>query len=210
MQDKKVYLGRYILAFTIATILFVLVFLISYSVSYLNYKTVSNENSLIINYTKDLENLLNDKTCSDNLLVESSEKMDAIVTRLGILETRFGKHDFRVLEQKKLFSELSYNHFQIVRRLIKECDADITTLIFFYSNEKSYEKESVRTGIILSTLKNVRKSRTMIYSYDFDLDSDLISKIKMQYNITEAPIVVVNEKIVTKISNIDELEKYLE
>ncbi|MEK6934195.1 MAG: hypothetical protein AABW75_04955 [Nanoarchaeota archaeon] len=209
MERNKPYIFRYLFAFFIATILFVMIFVVAYWISYLNYKGISKENALITGYIVDFERYINESTCSDKILAESTIKLDIVVSRLGILESRFGKDDPRVLEQKELFSQLSFKHFQLVKKLIDLCDADITTFLFFYSNEKDYEDESEHVGVILSTLKNKYKALVMVYSYDFNLNSDLIKKIKTQYNVNKAPIVVVNEKEVVQTRNIDDLEQYI-
>ena len=49
-----------------------------------------------------------------------------------------------------------------------------------------------------------------IYSFDVDLSSDIIQKLKQKYGITESPIIVINEKKkMTVPDNIDEIEVYL-
>jgi len=209
MEDNKTYAWRYLLAFIIATALFIIIFLTTYSISYLNYKGIEKENTLIQKYIKDFESYLNKNSCDESIITDSTIKLDEVVSRLSILETRFGKSDSRVLEQKKIFSQLSYKHLQLVKKFIEMCNADITTFIFLYSNEEDYKKESERIGVILSTLKNKYKTKAMIYSYDSNLDSDPILKIKKKQDIKEVPIVVIDEKYSQKVKNIDDLEQHI-
>ena len=50
----------------------------------------------------------------------------------------------------------------------------------------------------------------MIYSFDIDLASELVDKLKKKYNITNSPVIVINEKTMIEMPvNINEIEKYL-
>jgi hypothetical protein len=201
--------SRYFLSFLIATGLFAIVFLAAYSVSYINYTEVSKESNLIEQYVSDLDSILNEKSCSDSLLFEASEKLDIIGAKLNLLETRFGKDDKRVIAQKNLYSELEYKHFQIVQSLRDNCNAKFLTILFFYSNLENDKSESERVGFILSSLKNKAPGEVMIYSFDYNIDSGLLDKIKEEYGVSKAPSVLVNEKDFVDVANINDLEIYL-
>ena len=50
----------------------------------------------------------------------------------------------------------------------------------------------------------------IIYSFDVDLDSDLVDKLEKKYNITGSPVAVINEKAKIELpANIQEIEKHL-
>ena len=50
----------------------------------------------------------------------------------------------------------------------------------------------------------------MIYSFDVNLDDDLIMELKAKYNVSEPPTILINEKIkITNIQKIEEIEQYL-
>ena len=71
------------------------------------------------------------------------------------------------------------------------------------------EGESDRISFIVGTFKNEEPSRVMVYSFDYDLDYELIDELKLKYYVGLAPLVIVNEKDRVALSNIDELERYL-
>lgn len=207
--DPASMLLRIILAFLLATLIFVEVFIISYAVSYWNYQGVSNSNNLIKQYLEDFEGYANVTQCNSDVLIEASDKLDRVGSKLNLLESRFGKMDLRVLEQKKLYSELSYRHFEIIRTLKDQCNKNFITILFFYSNSEELAKESEGMGFILSSFKNEDPSRIMIYSFDADLDSMVIRELTERYNVTGAPVSVVNEDENLAVTNINRLKPFL-
>ena len=114
IQTRPPYLKKTFLSFFLATVLFILIFLAAYGVSYVNYKGISSENNIIEQSLIDLDSFLNGVSCTDELLVESSKRLDAVGSKINLLEKRFGKNDDRVLEQKKLYTDLEIKHFQII------------------------------------------------------------------------------------------------
>lgn len=206
MNANRPHLWTYLLSFLIATILFIIIFSVAYSVSYSNYKSISENNNIINNSINRLNIYLAQEGCDYNLLRNSSELLDLVGSRLNLLETRFGKNDLRVLDQKKLYSQLQFEHFQIVENFNAKCDTNFTTIIFLYSNNAPADKSSENVGEILSTLKNKYPGKLMIYSFDYNLNADTINRIKINYNITSAPVIVVNNDHPIIINNIDQIE----
>ena len=207
-EENRMYTLRYLLSFIIAVVMFSLVFLIASQVSYLNYLEVSKESNLVKSYISDLEYYASQQSCSEWLLTNASEKLDFVGSRLSILETRLGKTDSRVIEQKNLYTELEYKHFQIVDNLVRVCGAPFVTFLFFYSNEENDRTLSERNGFILGTLKNKYPERAMIYSFDYNIESKIVEDLKKKYNLTKAPVVVINKKDVVFVNNIEDIEKY--
>jgi hypothetical protein len=208
-EKREVYKGRLALAFIISNILFVLILLFSFSISYLNYQGISKQNTLVQQYLEEMDGFLKESTCTDQFLFESSEKLDIVGSHLSTLETRFGKNDKRVIEQKDLYNSLEIKHFELVKKLAKDCGGDFTTILFFYSNEEPYDKESEKIGFVLGTLKNINPQKIMVYSFDYNLNSPQITQLKEKYKIETVPITLINEEDYLRVRNIDDLTKYL-
>ena len=212
MEDRRnTPILKVLLAFLIATLLFLTGFLIGYSVSYLKYQDISQKQETIKNelLSLDLESEFL-KSCSPSVFYSISSELDNMGGSLGILEERFGKNDKKVIEQKKGYTLIEVQHFLNVKKYVGECNKNITTIMFFYSNSEPYVDAGERIGYILNSLKSDRKEKVMIYSFDFDLDMAIIKILKDVYNVTSPDTVIVNEKTKLEgISNIDELEKYL-
>jgi hypothetical protein len=199
-----------ILSFIIATVIFVDVFFIAHAVSYFNYQGIKTKNNILVEYINLADERLNNFVCDNKLMEESSLSLDEISIKLSLLEKRFGKDDLRVLEQKKLYSELENLHYELIKEFEKNCGLDFISVLFFYNNEREFEDESERMGFILTSFKQKALSNVMIYSFDCNLDSPIIDNLKEKYNITKCPIVVINEGEAFYLRNIIELDKYLD
>ncbi len=206
--DKSVIL-RILVSFLFANIVFILLFLIANSVSYLNYQSIVDQNNFIEESILDLEGYLKDFICEGEILFDASRKLDDVGVRLGILEQRFGKNDKRVLEQKKFYSILEQKHFEIIKKFDENCDQNFMTILFFYSNMEDLEEESEGFSYILESFKRKNPDKIMIYSFDYNLDFELIDELKGKYEIVSAPLIVVDEGEPFYLKNIDELVVYL-
>jgi hypothetical protein len=210
-RRREIHFGRMLLAFLLANLIFLGVFLISFYISYQNYEGIAEKNNIIFQDLEKMDNLLKTSSvdCNPQYLSEPSEILDKVGSKISILETRFGKDDPRVLEQKSLYNELEIKHFELVKKMDKLCPEKSTTIFFFYSNEEDLEEESERMGFILSTYKKFDPERIMIYSFDYNMQTDLLSNLKKEHEVAHPPAIIVNEKDQFYLQNIDQLEKYL-
>jgi len=176
----------------------------------LNYQSLTSQNNVIEDNIDEIGSYLNESSCQNPLLFESSRRLDDVVVKLNLLEERFGFDDERVLEQKELYSMLELRHLDIIRGLDEECNVGFVTVLFFYSNEGRFKDASERVSYILTTFKRMDSERIMIYSFDSNLDSPFVINLKNIHNITDVPIVVVNEEDVLRITHINNLTVYLE
>ena len=192
-------------AFLIATLVFTGIFLFAYSVSYLNYQYIANQNNLIEESIIEIEKYL-EEDCNASLVLQASEKLDVVGVRLDMLEKKFGKTDYRVLEQKKLYSVLEKRHFDIIQKFNENCGANYSTVFFFYSNLEGYETRNDRVAYILRSLKGLYPDKIMVYSFDYDLDYELINELKEEYGVNSIPSVVFNEGEPFSLENIKQIE----
>ncbi len=129
---------------------------------------------------------------------------------LDILEDRFGKTDERVLEQKKKYAFLEVQHFLNIKKYNEECDENLTTVLFLYSNKGENENVAERVGYVLNNLKSKYPEKVMVYSFDYDLTLTMIDILKAVYNITSPNTLLIDEQIkIEEIKSIEELEQYL-
>lgn len=192
-------------AFVIATALFIGIFLFAYSVSYLNYQYIASQNNLIEQSIIEIESYIA-QDCNASLVLEASEKLDVVGVRLDMLEKKFGKTDYRVMEQKKLYSELEKRHFDIIQKYNENCGANYSTVFFFYSNDGYYEDANDRVSYILRSLKGLYPDQIMVYSFDYDLDYALINEMKEKYGVDSVPSVVLDEGKPFYLENIKQIE----
>ena len=205
--------NRYLISLVIGTLVFLLVFAISYSVSYFEFQRVSN---LQVGVGYDIfKDKLDYSFFKENICgTESFEKVSQDLGFQGRiiddLERKMGKKDENVLLRKKFYSLIEIEHFDFVNAFNQECGKKYNTILFFYSNNASEADASEESGRILGVVHNRYEKNLTIYSFDVDLASDLIDKLKNKYNITDSPVAVINEQVQVKLpANIIEIEKYL-
>lgn len=203
--------NRYVISIIIGTIVFLLIFAVSYSISYLEFQRVSNlQVGVGYNIFKDKldYSFFNANICG----IESFEKISQDLGFQGRIiddiEKKFGKQNEDVLLRKQFYSLIEIEHFEFVKEFNQKCRGNIDTILFFYSNNASEIEASEEAGRILGIVHN-RNENLIIYSFDVDLNSDLVDKLENKYGITETPLVVINEKTKIRVNSISEIEKYL-
>jgi len=213
MEDRKIQSKkRYIWAFLIGTFVFVMVFGLTYAISYFEYQKVSQSGQeLSYGIFKDKLDFsfFGKSICNSSSFQKISGDLRFQGTIIDDLENKFGKTDKNVLFRKQFYSLVELEHFEFVKQVNKECNKKIQTILFFYSNEKGDSSKSEDAGKLLDAVYS-RNPEIMIYSFDINLDDDLIRELKSKYNVSSAPIILVNEKTrFDGTQNIDRIEQYL-
>lgn len=210
MEKRDVKPLRVFLAFLIATFILVTIFLISFSVAYYRSQTITKDQETIRYQLLELsleEELSNQ--CGSSMLSTLSSDLDNMGSSLGMLEDKLGKNDPDVLAQKKKYTMLELQHYLISKRQSVLCEENITFILFFYSNAEDFRDKAEEMGYILSTAKRNNPGGVMVYSFDYDLSSNMISILKTKYGLTAPNVLVINDLKVGSISSIDDLNKYL-
>lgn len=203
---------RYIWAFVISTVVFTIVILISYSISFVEVQRVSGlQNTLAYSIFQDnLEyTLFNGPICSNESFRKISSDLGAQGSIISSLEQKLGKNNPQVLQEKQFYTLVELEHFQFVQTVNQKCNSHINTILFFYSNANDYVSNSDNLGNILSVVYS-ENPNLVIYSFDLNLNNTLIENLKEKYNVTQPLTVIINEK--TKLinpQNINDIEKYL-
>jgi len=208
IQSKK----RYLLAFLIGTAIFILIFSLSYAISYLEFRRISNlQEDLAYDIFEDkLDYSLFDEGICAN------ESFDRISRDLGFqgriiddLERKLGKNNENVLFRKKFYTLIELEHFEFVKLLNERCNLEIQTILFFYSNSDPNLELSEEVGKLLDVVYN-RNENLMMYSFDIDLGSYLTEKLKEKYMVDKSPTLIINEEVkVENPQNISDIEKHL-
>jgi len=207
-ESKK----RYIISIIIGTVLFLLIFAVSYSISYLELQRVSNL-QVGVGYSifedKLQYSLFEAQICNSSSFEKVSKDLAFQGRIIDDLEQKMGKQNKDVLLRKKFYALIELEHFEFVSDLNKKCGNGINTILFFYSNDASQAKESEDAGKILGIVAS-KNEDLIIYSFDVNLDSELITSLKEKYNVTETPSIVINEKpIILVPDNISDIEAYI-
>ena len=208
IQSKK----RYVYSFIIGTAVFLLVFGISYSLSYFEFQRISNLQELTaynIFEDKLVFSLFNEQKCSSDSFEDISRDLAFQGRIIDDLEKRLGKNNKLVLFRKRYYTLIELEHFESAKFLEEECNAEVKTILFFYSNEDKDIVKSEKVGKLISVVVN-RNPGLLVYSFDINLESVLIDKLKETYNIENSPTIVINEEeSILYPMNIEEIEAHL-
>ncbi len=208
MVNRPINKKRLFAALVITTVIFVAGFFVSYNFSYYQYSQLaeSQENLKYSILSLELQRQLVD--CEAFTPFAFSEELNNAEKTVSLLEEKLGKKSQEVLNQKELYSLLQIQHFLIVRDYNEKCKQNITTILFFYSNEGEELFNAEKMGTILSKFK-AENENVMIYSFDSALKNDLIGIIKKRYGVVSLNTVVINEKIkLNNLTNIDQLNEW--
>lgn len=203
--NQNLYFRRIIVSFILATIVFLFGFWASHLfASGVSEKVSDSQQEMTYEFYKLMlqKELLSD-TCNIEEYDSFFSNLDEMGKYITILEKKFGKQDERVLSQKKLYSLLLTQHFLFIKDRNENCENKFPTILFFYSDKEDYSDKAKSIGYILGNLKNQDK-KIMIYSFSYDLDSELIEDLKTRYNVTEPNTLIINEK--EKLVNIQHIE----
>ena len=208
-QSKK----RYIYAFIIATALFILGFLITYSVAYIEYQRVVSLQDPIsyeIFKNKMKHSLFNEDICSDNAFIEISEDLRIQGSFISAMESKLGKENKNVLFRKKFYTLIQLEHFEFVKTINKKCNKSINTILFFYSNNEEKRDQSENIGRLLSVIFQQNQDNLIIYSFDTNLDSEIINLLKEKYDVSTPIKIIVNEnESFTTLTNTNQIQPLL-
>ena len=138
------------------------------------------------------EKIASEYLCDVNIFKLTEEKSNLGRT-LTYLEDKFGKDNERIIELKKEYSLISIRQFLLVKKFSKECNKNLTIILFFYSNINN-KTESEMQGFILDSLYLKYPKNVVIYALDYDLDCKAIDTLENVYNITQVPSLVINDK----------------
>ena len=209
IKSKK----RYLYAFLIGTMIFIIGFAITYSVAYFEYQRISTlqgPTSYKIFQDKLQYTLFGKDICLDESYREMSEDLNFQGQIIGDLEEKMGKDNEGVLFRKKFYTLIQLEHLEFVKDINKECGRNINIVLFFYSNEKKDLEKSEELGNLLGTIYEKNKDKMVLYSMDMNLDSEIMTSLRNKYNLGEESVIIVNEEQrFTEINNIKEVEKYL-
>ena len=212
-MDRKIQSkSRYILSFLIGTFIFIFIFILSYSLSYLEFQrisTIQGDNAYKIFEEKLDYSLFNNNICLGTNFNKITEELRFQGKIIDDLEKRLGKENKDVLFRKKFYSLIELEHLEFVQEFNAKCDSDMNIILFFYSNKKENLDKSEDMGRLLDILYE-RNEKIIIYSFDIDLDSDLITKLKTKFGVNNSLAVFINEKCKFEdLTSLNNLEKCL-
>ena len=209
-EDRKINWQKITLAFLIAVFMFTFGLFIGFlAKTLIQGATIDLQNSVrneIVNL-ETIDLLEKDNVCENYSINLISEKLDYTGELISLLEIKKGKADTEVLELKKLYTMLEVRHMLLMEEKNRLCDQDYDIFLFFYSNDENCEDDVEKTSFILSYLRK-KYDNVRVYSFDSNLDSDLVKILMSKYSVTSCKVVILNgEKVTKDIARSEDLEE---
>jgi len=105
--------------------------------------------------------------------------------------SKFGLHNIESLKDKYFILNLKL--WLYMRKLREECNYNTTTILFFYTSMKRCE-DCIAQGIVLDQLKKSNPEKYMIFAVDVDSKVGIVNALKVYFNVTQVPTLIINEK----------------
>ncbi len=195
MRKREINIGKIVKVFVLTTLVFILGLMLGEKIS---------EKKLMI--AKQLNEDIKIKIMDINLLTEmlvanpcnNLAALNELTTLLGkeeqkitYLEKELGKNNEKVIEVKKMYTTLLLKHYFVLETIKEKCEKNITTILFFYSNQEPYISECEKQGYVLSYIKK-HKPNIFVYAIDTNLDLATVKALINRYNVTIVPTIIVN------------------
>lgn len=211
MVDRKINWLKLILAFLIATAIFFFGLFVGYLAKNLISSSTIDIESSTRNTITNLEtlNLLEGSyPCNTAVIDTVSQKLDYLGSIITTLENKKGKFDSDVLELKKLYTDIEIRHALLVQSRDAKCGQVHNIILFFYSNTAECKAQVDKTAFIADYMRN-KYDNVKVYSFDSDLNSDVVSVLKNQYKIAGCSGIVLNDKKIENVTNSQQLENVI-
>ncbi len=211
LDKRKIPKSRLIAAFALATLIFILGIIIGNTLSNAKVSMLeSMEEDLKMDILAiETQNLLMaENPCSiasENPLTEELYKLSS---RLATLENERGPNDPTVLKLKEYTSLLEIQHWLLLKKMRKECNANVTLILYFYSNLGDCSK-CEEQGYVLTHLRK-KFPNINVYSFDINIHDIALDTLKETYEVKgQTPILIINDETYYGFKNKAELEELI-
>jgi hypothetical protein len=107
--------------------------------------------------------------------------------QIGFMEEKRGIDE----DLKKIYMELEFRDYLLSKKINEKCNSKQNIILYFVSSSNcSICKEQ---GEKISAAKE--GTNTRVYTFDIDIESELISSLLQKYNISRTPSIIINDKI---------------
>jgi len=131
-------------------------------------------------------------------LIELSRDLSTLGQSLTLYESGamlLNERDYDYLKRRYFVLEARTYMYELHAK--NTCGDNRTLILFFYSGQD--EIPSIKQGYVLDDMYREYKNNISIFSFDINFQNSTITDIlEKYYNISEAPILVINDKVIKK------------
>jgi hypothetical protein len=211
LKGKQHDLNKYVAAFAIATLMFVVGLFVG--ATFVNQK-IAKINTMEEAMKFDLASvelqdmLIRQEPCSP--IASFEEELADMESKISYMEDQLGKKDAKVIDLKKYYSIIELKHYLLMNERKGKCGGNYSLILFFYSNADEALLDSEKQGYVLDSIRRgYGPEKVKIYSLDKDLDLDIIRTFVELYKIKDAPTLVIGSGVYPGFKSLDEMRKIL-
>jgi hypothetical protein len=210
MNQKKINKMKLLATFSLATLIFLV------GIIFGNY--VSNKKiGVIQDIEQDLRTdtvaaetqylLLTQSPCRDVDTTPLTEELYQLGSKISYMENQLGEKNKEVIRLKEYYSILEIKHWLLLKKIQTDCKQDYNLILYFYSSKEACPN-CEQQGFILNYIKK-KHENTKIYSFDINNKNSALNTLKVMYNITGTPSLVINDISSLGFKETVEIEKRL-
>lgn len=202
------HLFKYVAAFAITTLIFIVGIIIGNYISTQKLSTIDDLQRDLMQKTisSELQYLLmSEHPCESVDASELTQELFDIGSKLDFMENQLGKTNADVISLKAYYSLLEIRHWLFLKKTKKECGVNADLIVYFYSNEGDCP-ECQQQGYVLSTIHRNYPS-VNIYSFDINIGDPAVTTLRRIYGAKAAPTLIINDKIMPGFHSMHEIEE---
>jgi hypothetical protein len=139
---------------------------------------------------------------ANRLAVEASD----LGNRVDLYEQTERWEDPNYYTLKSRYMLVNVRNWLMLEKIKRVCEGNYQTVLYFYGDNCA---ECATQGFVLTYFKEIYGQRLMIFSLDTSLDVPIVEALRLSYNVTEYPSLVINNKIYSGFTNTSEIESVL-
>jgi len=139
-----------------------------------------------------LFDLASENLCDTKGLIPINNQLNELGNKLTIIE----KDTSRSFEAQLLAEQyvaLEVKHFLLIKDINQECGKKYSTVLYFFSPDRGECSNCAAQGALLTEVKE-QMPELMIYSFNWNIDSPVIDRLLLDYDVDTIPTLVINGK----------------
>lgn len=137
-----------------------------------------------------LFDLASENLCDEEGLIPINNQLNELGDKLTIIE----EDTERSLESQLLANQyvaLEVKHFLLINEINQECGEKYSTILYFFSPDRNECSSCAAQGALLTEVKE-QKPDLMIYSFNWNIDSPVVDRLLLDYDINNIPTLMIN------------------
>ena len=116
-----------------------------------------------------------------------------------------------ILELKKQYTVLEAQLWLYLVNMKKVCpEQEMKTIIYFYTNNPGECIQCRAQGKLLKDTAKDLNGNTWVFSFEYNIDLDIINAVKKQFNVTKVPTTIIDETTILEgVQKKETFEQYL-